>query len=118
MYGRRRWQPSKTAKREFAQKMDEVKEFCDANSIGYSRNMDSFYFLVNGRSYRVSNHSIESSNAAAYDDVFGQTREVYHPEGREADVIYIHASKTRICEIYKDLKAGYVLDGRGRRKEA
>lgn len=118
MYGRRRWQPSKTVKREFAQKMDEVKDFCLENKINYSRNMDSFYFYLDGKSYRVSNHSIESSNASAYDDVFGQTRELYHPEGREDDVVYIHASKTRICDIYKDLQAGYVLDGRGRRKEA
>ena len=48
----------------------------------------------------------------------GQTRELYHPEGREADVVYIHASKTRIMEIYNDLKAGHKLDGKGRRKEA
>lgn len=30
--------------------------------------------------------------------------------------VYIHAGKTRIIEIYNDLKAGYQLDGRGNRK--
>lgn len=34
----------------------------------------------------------------------------------EEDTVYIHASKTRIIQIYNDLKDGYELDGRGNRK--
>lgn len=32
---------------------------------------------------------------------------------RRDDTIYIHASKTRVKEIYQNLEAGKVLDGRG-----
>ena len=99
----RKWTPSKTAKREFAKKMEEVDAFCAANGISQSRSSDSYYFTVNGQYYRVSNHSPESSP--------------YH-HGRDGDTIYIHAGKTRIIEIYNDLTAGYKLDGRGNRKDA
>lgn len=112
-YGRK-WKPSKSAVKEFAQTMDDIRDFCAYNGIKQSLNGDSYYFIINGQEYRVSNHSIEASNRAAYSDL-GQTRELYHPEGRQADVVYIHASKTRIKEIYNDLKAGYKLDGRGKR---
>lgn len=115
-YGRR-WKPSKTAAREFAQTMDEIRDFCIENHIDQSRNGDSYYFTIDGQSYRVSNHTVEASNRAAYSDEYGQIRDVYHPDGRKADVIYIHAGKTRIREIYNDLKNGYELDGKGYRKE-
>ncbi len=116
-YGRK-WRPSKTAARQFAQEMDEIQAFCDEHGIGYSGSMDSYYFDVGGQAYRVSNHSVESSNAHAYNWAGEKVRDVYHPEGREADTIYIHAGKTRIREIYSDICAGYDLDGRGNRKEA
>ena len=63
----------------------------------------------------MSNHSVEASNAHAYDSFGEQVRDVYHEVGREEDVKYIHASKTRIIEIYNDLLDGYELDGRGNR---
>lgn len=112
----RKWSPSKTAKREFEKMMDEIEQFCNENGIERSRSSDSYYFRLNGQAYRVSNHSVEASNKAALSDL-GQTRELYHPNGREEDTIYIHASKTRIREIYNDLKAGYELDGKGNRKK-
>lgn len=112
----RKFKPSKSAKREFAKKMEEVKEFCDNNNINYSNSMDSFYFTINGKHYRVSNHSVEKSNAGAYDSKGEQVRELYHKNGRESDTIYIHASKTRVKEIYINLQQGYELDGRGHRK--
>lgn len=111
-----RWKPSKTAKREFAAKMHEIRDFCNMNEIDYSSSMDSFYFTLNGKAYRVSNHSIESSNAAAYDALGNQVRAKYHDSQRNKDTIYIHASKTRIIEIFTDLANGYELDGRGNRK--
>lgn len=114
-YGRR-WKPSKTAKREFAKQMDEVREFCNKKGIDYSSSMDSFYFKLNGKAYRVSNHSIEASNRGAYDELGNQIREKYHDSSRDSDTIYIHASKTRIIDIYTDLENGYELDGRGYRK--
>lgn len=96
--------------------MGEISAFCAAHGIEQSARGDSYYFTLNGKKYRVSNHSIEASNAGAFDRYTGeQRRELYHGEERAADVVYIHASKTRIMEIYNDLAAGYKLDGRGNR---
>ena len=111
-----RWRPSKTAKKAFAEKMDEIDAFCSANGIDSSRSNDSYYFTVRGKNYRVSNHTVEASNKGAFDYAGRQTRPLYHQEGRRDDTIYITASKTRIIEIYKDLKAGRKLDARGNRK--
>lgn len=112
---RRSWKPSRSKAREFAQKMEEIREFCNENGIDYSSNMDSYYFMVNGKKYRVSNHTIEASNSGAYIDGI-QVRDKYHDDTRANDIVYIHASKTRIMDIYNDLKAGYSLDGKGNRK--
>lgn len=113
-----RYKPSKTKIREYAEKMDRIDDFCSKNNISRSANSDSYYFELNGQKYRVSNHSVESSNRGAYEEgTHEQIRELYHPEGREKDTIYIHAGKTRIMEIYENLKAGKELDGRGNVKE-
>lgn len=96
--GFRKWTPSKAQKRAFAQKMDEVYEYCKENGISASATLDSFYFEIDGQSYRVSNHSVESSP--------------YH-DGRKESVKYIHASKTRLIEIHKALKSGLTLNGHG-----
>jgi len=98
---------SKTAKREFAIKMAEIERFCNENGISYSNSSDSYYFTINDQEYRVSNHSVEASNRHG--------SQQWHPDGREKDVVYIHASKTRIIEIYNDLKEGRKLNGRGER---
>lgn len=108
-----KWKPSKAKAKEFAQTMDEVAQFCNTHGIEHSRNFDSFYFEINGVKYRVSNHSVEASNAKAFNEYGEQVRPEYHENGREAGTVYIHASKTRIIEVYNDLKAGYRLDGRG-----
>lgn len=111
-YGRK-WIPSKTAARQFAQEMDAIRSFCAENGISMSASGDSYYFTVNGQKYRVSNHSVEASNAHARNDLGEKLREVYHEGGRKDDTIYIHAGKTRIIEIYTALVAGKKLDGRG-----
>jgi len=112
----RKWKPSKTAAREYAETMDRIKDFCNENGIDYSRTCDSYYFFLDGKKYRVSNHTIETSNAGAYDELGRKNRELYHPEGRDENTVYITAGKTRIIEIYNDLKNGYELDKRGNRK--
>lgn len=114
---KRSYKPSRAKAREFAQKMDEISDFCAENGISQSRNGDSYYFSINGQQYRVSNHSIESSNAGAYNFLGEKVREKYHSDERDEGVIYIHAGKTRIKEIYEALKAGKVLDGRGNEKK-
>lgn len=100
----RKWQPSKTQARKFAQKMDEIQDFCIENNITQSRSSDSYYFSIENQKYRVSNHTqLSNLYYQSIDDV--------------KDTIFITASKTRIIEIYNDLKAGYKLDKRGRRIE-
>ena len=108
-----KWKPSKTAKREFAQKMSEIDEFCEKNGINQSRTSDSYYFTLNGKNYRVSNHTVAASNKGAYDEFGNKVRDVYHPNGEEEGTIYITAGKTRLMDIYNDLKNGYKLDRRG-----
>ena len=115
-YGRK-WSPSKTARREFAQKMDDIEKFVNDHGISMSKNGDSYYFSLNGKNYRVSNHSVEKSDSGAFkvDQDTGETvkvRDKYHG-GRQDDTIYIHAGKTRIKDIYNDILAGKKLDGRG-----
>ena len=103
---------SKAKKREYAQKMQDTEKFCNDNSIVFSASMDSFYFTLNDQQYRISNHTIEKSNAAAFKDGV-QVREKYHADNRKKEVFYIHASKTRLIEIYENLKAGKKLDHKG-----
>lgn len=110
-----KYKPSKAKAKAFAQTMREIETFCAENGIHQSKNSDSYYFTINGQEYRVSNHSVEASNNGAYDELGNKTRELYHANGRENNVRYIHASKTRIMEIYNDLANGYELDGRGNR---
>ena len=108
-----RWKPSKSAKRDFAQKMQEIDDFCADKGISQSHSGDSYYFEIRGQKYRVSNHTVEASDRGAYDWTGEQVREKYH-DGRDDDTIYITAGKTRIIEIYEALEAGRDLDGRGR----
>lgn len=108
------WKPSKATRQEYGEKMREIDEFCRAHDIHKSLNSDSYYFRLNGQDYRVSNHSVEVSNRGAYDEFGNQMRELYHPDGRDENVIYILASKTRLIEIYKALEQGQELDARGR----
>lgn len=110
-YGK--WRPSKTRAREFAQKMDEIDDFCIAHGIEQSASSDSYYFTIGDQKYRVSNHTVAASNRGAYHDVYGQTRELYHPDGERPDTVYITAGKTRIIEIYTALADGKRLDRRG-----
>lgn len=117
MYGYT-YRPSAAQKKEFHEKMLEIEAFCKKHGISASRNNDSYYFSIEGQRYRVSNHSVEASNRAAFDEYTGkQWRELYHDPEREEDVIEILAGKTRIIDIYNDLVAGYDLDYRGRRVE-
>ncbi len=97
-------------------KLAQIREFCDDHNIRYSKNQDSYYFTIRGTRYRVSNHTVEASNKAAYRRDGTRRRELYHPNGREKDTVYIHASHFRIPQIYMDLRMGRDLDGRGRSK--
>lgn len=104
---------SKKAKAEYAQKMKEVETFVKENNIKQAQNGKSFYFELNGKKYRVSNHTVEASNAGAFNSEGQQVRELYHPDSRDGEV-QIFASPTRIIDIYNAIKEGKQVDGRGR----
>lgn len=107
------WKPSKSRAREFARKMDEIREYCDENGISYSASMDSYYFTANGERYRVSNHTVAQSNRGAYDEFGEKVRPLYHEPGEFDREHEITAGKTRIIEIHRALLAGRKLDKRG-----
>lgn len=110
------YKPSRAKRTQFAKEMKEIEDFYTKNDIIASRNNDSYYFTLNDINYRVSNHTIEASNKAAFDiDTGIYKRDLYHETKRKDNTVYIHAGKTRIIEIYNDLKAGYKLDGKGYR---
>lgn len=109
-----KWKASKAAAAEYGAKMREIEQFCQDHGISSSLSNDSYYFTLNGKNYRVSNHTVAASNRGAYNDLGEQLREEYHPGG-EAEMICITAGKTRIMDIYNDLVEGYKLDRRGNR---
>lgn len=109
----RRWRPTKAQMKEYISKMNEIDEFCKVHNIERSASSDSYYFTLNGQDYRISNHTIEASNKRAYDGSGRQKRHKYHPDEREDNIKYIHASKTRLIEIYKILETGCEVDGYG-----
>ena len=111
-----KYQVSKTKAKEFAIKMQEIDDFCRENGIVHSKSRDSYYFSIDGKNYRVSNHTVAASNSKAFNELGEKIRDKYHENGEEADTIYITASKTRIIEIYNDLKNGHELNRRGYRK--
>ena len=114
-FGSKKWKPNKKEAEEFKNKMNEIEQFLDKHAdVSASSSRDSFYFWLNGQYYRVSNHSIESSNARAYDKwTHEQIRDKYHDDERDKDTFYIHASKTRIIEIYNAIASGKKVNGRG-----
>lgn len=109
-----KWKPNKAQAAEFMKQMNELEDFLFTHmDISASASRDSFYFTHNGTKYRVSNHSIEASNAKAYDYLGNQVRDKYHADQREQDTRYIHASKTRLIEIYNRITSGIEVDGYG-----
>ena len=109
---------SKSAKKEYAIKMVKIKDFCDKNFIFYSKNMNSYYFEINGKQVRVSNHTIKASDKGQFREnsetfELEKVRDSYHEDKKYT--FEITASKTRIIEIYNDLKEGYKLNKRGYR---
>ena len=102
-----KWKPSKSKAREFANKMNEIDEYCVKNGIQQSRSSDSYYFYHDGVAYRISNHAVERSIS----------RDGYRYHGDSAEykkvVFCIHAGKTRIIEIHKAIISGAKVDHKG-----
>ena len=81
----------------------QLRAFCQEHGIAHSQSFQSFYFTLGGQKFRLSNHSVELAN-------LGRTLmqlPLVHPEGREADVIYIHAPKEQLIPIYTQLAREY-----------
>lgn len=73
--------------------------FCKLNGITYSTSLDSFYFSLNGKDYRISNHSLEDSIK------FSHGR--YHTNKEQnKNLICIQADKSQLFKIYNKLKEG------------
>lgn len=109
------WKPSKSKRREFAMKMQEIERFCTEHGISQSASGDSYYFTINGERYRVSNHTQAQSDRGMYRNG-EKIRESYHrlSGGYEYDRAHeITAGKTRIIEIYNALASGKHVDKRG-----
>ena len=109
-----KWKPSKEQAKDFKDTMKKINQFCLENNIQQSLSSDSYYFIVNGIPYRISNHTVAASDKGCYDDIGNKIRESYHNNDPE-NMVYITASKTRIIEIYNDIVAGYKLNKRGYR---
>lgn len=112
---RRHYKPSRAKAKAFSETMTEIEKFCTENGISASASRDSYYFTLGEQRYRVSNHTIAASNRGRFDADGNERRAKYHGEG-DKDLVCITAGKTRIIEIYNDIKNGYALDGRGNRK--
>ena len=95
-----RWRPNKAQIKDFVQKMNEIDSYCYENNIHQSLKSDSYYFYVNDKYYRVSNHTQTSPE-------YFQTRADFER------TTFITAGKTRIIEIHKNLLAGKKLNARG-----
>ncbi|NCC55729.1 MAG: hypothetical protein EOM11_09680 [Erysipelotrichia bacterium] len=112
-----KFKPSKQQKAAYANQVASIETFCNEHNIVRSARGDSFYFTVNNINYRVSNHTVDASDKGMYREAFNgeriKVRETYHPA--IDDRVYITAGKTRIEQIYNDLKAGFTLNKRGYR---
>lgn len=91
------WTHSTSEKRQFAQQMSAIDEFCRENNIEHVENGGTYRFTVHGKKYIVSNIHVPK-------------------EAQIKDTTYIYAGQTRLIEIYSDLKNGAKLDSRGNRK--
>lgn len=112
-----KWKPNKADAAEYGAKMREIEEFCKAHTISVSSSGDSYYFILNGTPYRVSNHTVSKSDSGMRDEFTGEKiRESYHSD-ESAETVYITAGKMRIIDIYNDLSAGIAIDGKGNRKD-
>ena len=111
---KRHFKPNKKQASEFAETMAKIEDYCIKHNIKRSMSSDSYYFTINGVSYRVSNHTIEASNRKAFNELGEQIREKYHNDNRDPEKVYITASKTRLIEIHMALLQGKKLDKRGR----
>lgn len=96
-----KYKPTKAQAKAFAEQLEEIDNFCKKNQIYHTRNYDSYYFEINNKKYRVSNHTVSASLPE------------YHENGERDFYQCITAGKLRIIDIYNNLKKGLTLTRRG-----
>jgi hypothetical protein len=110
----RKFKPNKTEKLIYIDKLTKLDNFLSSNTdIVSSSTRESFYFTVNGKYIRVSNHTISKSNSNMYDDLGNKIRDSYHLCKYDTEIT---ASPLRLPEIYTYLLNGVELDKRGNPK--
>jgi|LakMenEpi03Aug12_release.lakeMendotaPanAssembly.Ray.scaffolds.fasta_scaffold1369336_2 hypothetical protein len=106
-----KWKPSKSAINEYKEKKDRLDTFLKEHSeIISSTSKESFYFMIDDKYIRVSNHTIAKSDSGMLDEFGNMLRDSYHKTDYD---ICVTASPLRLPEIYQDLKAGIKLNKRG-----
>jgi len=114
---------AKKPKTRNAKEERSLNRFCLANGIKRSKKGVSFYFEIDGKKYRVSDHTIEESKQGqllkAQMGTVLTGRDIvpnyYHNEEKDEGVIQIDAPKNRLIQIYKDIQSGYQVDREGKR---
>ena len=81
---------------------DDIDEFCRKNGIRQSKAGDSFYFRIDGKSYRISNHTEQYSNMCSRDLKGRKIRNCYH--GRGSRTTTILAQRSEVKRIYEKLR--------------
>ena len=108
-----KWKPSKSAINEYKEKKDKLDSFLKQHeNIISSASKESFYFMLEDKYIRVSNHTIFKSDSGMYDEFGNIVRDTYHTQKYDT---CITASPIRLPEIYADLAAGIKLNKRGYR---
>lgn len=85
---------------------DDIDEFCRKNGIRQSKAGDSFYFRIDGKSYRISNHTEQYSNMCSRDLKGRKIRNCYHGKGSRTTTIL--AQRSEVKRIYERLKSAAV----------
>ena len=81
-----------------------LDDFCRQNGIRQSKSGNSFYFRLNGKSYRVSDHTEQYSNVCSRDLKGRKIRKCYH--GKTSRTNTILAQRSEVKRIYEEIKYG------------
>lgn len=87
----------RTQIKSFLDTIDEIDNFCVENSIKTNKSRDNYFFNIGEQKYHISDRPVEINDI----------------DGIQESTIHIIAGKTRLINIYNNLKDGILLDSRG-----